>query len=183
MAQPQSSDVVERALAARPAGAGSGGPTRLDLDPFLQLNEEDRDRPLVPQVRQYHPASRQADAHRMCETWDQRIGMRGRRVLEIGCGHGDYAAMLAREYDCEVVGVDIQARPAWSELAHPRLRLEARDISESCAFAPGSFERIVSQTAWEHIRHPYRMLEVCAAVLAPDGRERMRMRELGQCVP
>jgi cyclopropane fatty-acyl-phospholipid synthase-like methyltransferase len=36
---------------------------------------------------------------------DQRIGIRGRRVLEVGCGPGRLALELASRYGLQVVGV------------------------------------------------------------------------------
>lgn len=100
---------------------------------------------------------------------DNRVCLRGKRVLEVGCGFGDYSAILAKEYDCKVVGIDIVSRPTWADMHHPNLMLKVVDLSKEHGLEPESFDRIISQAVWEHVRHPCEMLKACHGLLRPDG--------------
>ena len=64
--------------------------------------------------------------------------------------------MLAIEYGCDVVGVDIEPRPAWDHIDIKNLRYIDADISVSHdLFERSSFDRIISLVVWEHVKHPY----------------------------
>jgi SAM-dependent methyltransferase len=84
-----------------------------DLSPLLEtdpkgccarLYESDAVRWLLDD--QLHPGGEQ-----LTRRLAQLAGIeRGRRVLDIGCGNGATARLLARELECEVVGVDLGSR-------------------------------------------------------------------------
>jgi SAM-dependent methyltransferase len=104
---------------------------------------------------------------------DRLIGLKGKRVLEVGCGHGDVSRVMAEDYGCEVVGVEILPLDTWEELAKvPNLKLVETDISQSPdAFEENSFDLIISFVVWEHMRHPWSGLKNCQRFLKPDGKK------------
>lgn len=100
-------------------------------------------------------------------------GIRGKRVLEIGCHLGDTTKVLAEEYDCSVVGLDLRETASWAELRkNPRITLLNHDITKPHELlAEDSFDVILSFYVWEHIRHPWSALQVCQKVLKPTGKK------------
>ncbi len=104
---------------------------------------------------------------------DNWVGMRGTRVLEVGCGMGDLARVLATEYDCTVVGVDVMKHAQWSaDPTPPQLTFLQGDISQgTLGYEDDSFDRIISFVAWEHILHPWSALSNCQKLLTPNGKK------------
>jgi len=151
----------------------SESPT-FDLELFLRLNAEYESKPIVPAPRALDDGARLKRAEKRATQLEERIGVRGKRLLEVGCGEGDLCLVLARDYDCDVVGVDIQEYKAWSRTSHPRRSLRVVDISREYDFQAASFDRIASAVVWEHVRHPYSALKACRELLAPDGRFYLR---------
>ncbi|UYE95885.1 hypothetical protein KNLIENLN_00073 [Sinorhizobium phage NV1.1.1] len=107
---------------------------------------------------------------------DKQIDLKGKRVLEVGCHLGDTTKVLADEYGCDVVGLDIRPQANWPELnKHPRITVFDGDITQPHELlADNSFDAIVSFVVWEHIRHPWSALQTCQRVLKPTGKKFMR---------
>ncbi len=99
--------------------------------------------------------------------------VRGRRVLDFGCGSGAQAAALVRAGAAEVVGVDINE----STLEHARRRAEENGIGpDRLRFVTrlppelaGTFDAVISQDAMEHFADPEATLREMRAVLRPGG--------------
>lgn len=140
-----------------------------DLALFLKLNEEYRSKPLIAEPRSLDAKGRMAFARQRAEMVDKRVGLKGKRVLEAGCGAGDMSVAVAREYGCEVVGVDIEQRPEWAEFKDKNLTLMQADIAKLDELKLARFDRIVSLVVWEHIKHPFTALKACRDLLKPDG--------------
>src|SRR2546423_941695 len=84
------------------------------------------------------------------------------RVLEIGCGRGDFAIWLSEKYPrAEIVGVDFSE----VAIATAQRRADDRgsrtkfqvDNSEALSFADGSFDYVISCECLEHVRQPLKM--------------------------
>lgn len=102
--------------------------------------------------------------------------LRGKRVLDIGCGSGLHALAALRLGAREVVAVDIDA----DSVATTRQLLEAHASGESWSTCQMSvFDLIADSTApfdvvysWGVLHHTgdmYRALRTAAALVAPDG--------------
>jgi ubiquinone/menaquinone biosynthesis C-methylase UbiE len=98
----------------------------------------------------------------------------GMRVLEIGCGRGDFAISLAAQYEtAEVVGVDFSA--AAIDTAQGRARRagsRARFIqgdAEALPFPEATFDHVISCECMEHVPRPARMAEEINRVLRPGA--------------
>lgn len=142
---------------------------RFDLRLFTELNEEYRDRPLVPEPRRFDPAARRAEAERRTARLDRALDLRGKRVLEVGCGAGGVGRQLAEQLDCTVVGIDITDYPAWDDDPTDRVSFVVGDISDPPADI-GRFDAIFSFSVWEHLVHPHAALERSFGLLEPGGR-------------
>jgi ubiquinone/menaquinone biosynthesis C-methylase UbiE len=99
--------------------------------------------------------------------------LHGKDVLEIGCGTGVHARLLA-EAGARVTAVDLT--PTAVELTKRRLALaslsaEVREAdAESLPFADGSFDFVWSWGVIHHSEHTDRVVAEIARVLRPGGR-------------
>jgi ubiquinone/menaquinone biosynthesis C-methylase UbiE len=96
--------------------------------------------------------------------------LRGRRVLEVGCGTGALTEALARREAGRVWGVDPE--PAMLDIARQRVPVGAGlklGTAESLPFRDGWFDRAVMRLVVHLVDRP-RALPELARVLAPDGR-------------
>jgi SAM-dependent methyltransferase len=92
-----------------------------------------------------------------------------RNLLVVGCGEGTEAAVLARFFDCSVVGIDIESAqdPFDHEAAYPArlIHMDARAMD----FDDASFDLIYSFHALEHIPDHRRALREMSRTLRPGG--------------
>jgi ubiquinone/menaquinone biosynthesis C-methylase UbiE len=96
--------------------------------------------------------------------------LRGRRVLEVGCGTGVLAAALAEREAARVWAVD--AEPAMLDVARSRVPAGVGlklGRAEELPFRDGWFERAVLRQVVQHVDRE-RALPELARVLAPGGR-------------
>lgn len=89
----------------------------------------------------------------------------GMRVLDLGCGVGDYCAELER-MGCEAVGVD-----RWLEAARrkPSGHVLAKMDAAKLGFSSQSFDRVCCVNTIEHVREPEALLEEVRRVLKRGG--------------
>jgi 2-polyprenyl-3-methyl-5-hydroxy-6-metoxy-1,4-benzoquinol methylase len=140
---------------------------RFDLALFLELNEAYRARPLVPAPRGNDPETLASRGVTRARKLVERFDLKGKSVLEIGCGRGEVSRALAAEHGCRVVAIDIQPRADWAE---PNgVDFLAADLTDGTPSELGEFDFIFASSVWEHVRHPYAMLERTKKLLAPHG--------------
>jgi SAM-dependent methyltransferase len=144
---------------------------RFDADLFEQLNEEYRSKPIVKRDKAptYDRDSLVVNAKKRVRWVHNTIDLRGKRVLEIGCGSGFetwYAGNVLAEY---AHGVDITEWTSWPDLRGERCGFTEGDLAQHNPFEPGSFDRIMSFTVWEHVWSPYHLLKAAYDVLEPGG--------------
>jgi SAM-dependent methyltransferase len=144
---------------------------KYNLDLFLQLNEEYKDKPIVRKPRSLLSKPRLEAAKGRASRLDSMLGVdSSQRVLEIGCGRGDLCYVLAKEYQCESIGVDVKKYKEWKEYNEEKLNLLAFDVTEQDYSALGKFDRIHSWAVWEHIKHPFSALKAVKDLLQEDGK-------------
>jgi ubiquinone/menaquinone biosynthesis C-methylase UbiE len=97
------------------------------------------------------------------------IPLAGRRVLDIGCGAGNVASMLARRYDARVVGVD-SSRAMVDEARRRLPPASSAQLAraEQLPFESDSFDAAVASMSVQHFDRPRAFAESCR-VLVPGG--------------
>ncbi len=94
--------------------------------------------------------------------------LRGKTVVDFGCGEGLEAIELAGRGAARVIGIDIRE----SCLQAARRNAAAAGVAERCTFARYTEERadyIVSIDSFEHFRNPAGILGRMAKLLKPQG--------------
>lgn len=104
---------------------------------------------------------------------EQRAGLRGKRVLDVGCGGGILAESMALR-GAAVTGIDMSAAP----LAVARLhqlesgatvdyqRITAEALAER---QPAAFDVVTCMEMLEHVPDPASVVAACARLVAPGG--------------
>ena len=96
--------------------------------------------------------------------------LRGRRVLDLGCGRGETAALLAREYGAVVTGADLsEERIRECREMCPDGTFAAADAGD-LPFADGTFDAVVSECSFSVFPAPETALGEAYRVLAAGGR-------------
>ena len=105
-----------------------------------------------------------ASSHRKILDW---IGeQKPKRILDLGCSHGQFGAML-RMQGHTVVGVDIEKLDGVAERLD---QFVEADLSEGLPPEVGSdFDVIVGADVFEHMTEPAKLLSELGKVLAPRG--------------
>jgi 2-polyprenyl-3-methyl-5-hydroxy-6-metoxy-1,4-benzoquinol methylase len=97
--------------------------------------------------------------------------VRGRRVLDLGCGAGQLAHHLATHGATDVVGIDVSERMlavARAEWAHPRVTYQ-RDAIETVELPAARFDLIVSSLVLHYVTDYPALLRRIADWLTPGG--------------
>jgi SAM-dependent methyltransferase len=141
---------------------------KYDLKLFKSLNEEYKDKPIVPAPRKLDQASITKMGDRRAITLDTKYKLSGQRVLEIGCGRGETCRSLVVDYKCTAVGTDIRKYPEWAA-SEPNLTFLEVDLAATVPPDLGQFDFAYSFSVFEHVRHPYSMLKSIFSLLKPGG--------------
>ncbi len=104
---------------------------------------------------------------------DQRVGLKNKRVLDIGCGGGLLAEAMASR-GADVTGIDMADAP----LKVARLHLRESDLkinyqktaAETLATtSPGHFDVVTCMEMLEHVPEPAAIVGACAMLVKPGG--------------
>ncbi len=94
--------------------------------------------------------------------------IRGKTVIDFGCGEGEESLEMARAGAAAVIGLDIRA----DALERARARAQSAGLSGVCRFVSSTSEKadvIVSLDSFEHFENPAGILGSMAALLRPQG--------------
>jgi 2-polyprenyl-3-methyl-5-hydroxy-6-metoxy-1,4-benzoquinol methylase len=94
--------------------------------------------------------------------------VRGKRVLDLGCGAAQLAHFLAERGALEVVGVDVSERMLALAQPHPRLTLQRAAI-EDVDFPAKRFDVVVSSLAFHYVADYTGLAKRIARWLVPGG--------------
>ncbi|PYU32060.1 MAG: class I SAM-dependent methyltransferase [Acidobacteria bacterium] len=92
-----------------------------------------------------------------------------RRVLEIGCGFGDFVARAQRDEQLEMDGIE-QNASAVEQARRRGLPVCLFDLREAAAQFPGKYDAVCSFQVLEHVASPMEFLKAVCALLRPGGK-------------
>jgi ubiquinone/menaquinone biosynthesis C-methylase UbiE len=70
-------------------------------------------------------------AHELASRWIEKYNLRGKTILEVGCGKGDFLSLMCEVGDCKGIGIDPSYQPSrTSEKLKDRLRFIVDHYSE-----------------------------------------------------
>jgi len=104
---------------------------------------------------------------------EERAGLAGKRVLDVGCGGGILAEAMARR-GAQVKGIDLSDRAlkvAELHLIESRLAVEYEQIAaeDLAAREPAGYDAVTCMEMLEHVPDPSSTVRACAALLKPGG--------------
>jgi len=105
---------------------------------------------------------------------DTLASLRGRQVLDVGCGGGILAEAMARR-GASVTGIDLAAKPLKVARLHALdagvqgveyLEVSAEDLAQR---RPAEFDTVTCMEMLEHVPQPESVVRACAALARPGG--------------
>lgn len=97
------------------------------------------------------------------------VPVHSQRILEIGCGEGNFGALLKEQLNAEVWGIDYE--PDRAKVAGNRLdKILCGDVAMLTTQLPDNyFDAIICNDVLEHLIDPYSVLEGLKNKLSRDG--------------
>ncbi|EGJ11948.1 bifunctional 2-polyprenyl-6-hydroxyphenol methylase/3-demethylubiquinol 3-O-methyltransferase UbiG [Rubrivivax benzoatilyticus] len=105
---------------------------------------------------------------------DSLAGLRGKTVLDVGCGGGVLSESMAGRA-AHVTGIDLSTKALGVARLHALesevMNLEYREIATEALAAerPGSFDVVTCMEMLEHVPDPASVIEACARLAKPGG--------------
>ena len=162
-------------LQAESKGWWEANPMSYDWHKTLQPSEGTRE--FYEEVdRRFFSSSPSYRGKRPFDRWIPLDQIRGKRVLEIGCGLGTHAQLLS-EAGCELTCIDLTDKA----VENTRLRLHLRGLradirrmdAETMDFADGEFDLVWSWGVIHHSSDTERIIRQVFRVLKPGGEFRL----------
>jgi SAM-dependent methyltransferase len=93
---------------------------------------------------------------------------RGGRILDVGCGSGDFAAAAQKSERWQAHGMEQVAAVAFAARADYALPVTIADCA-GAPYADGAFDAVCLWTVLEHVAQPVAALQECARLLRTGG--------------
>ncbi len=102
-----------------------------------------------------------------------RVPLRGKRVLDIGCGGGILSESMATK-GADVTGIDLSEKALKVADLHSlesgvQVRYELISAEDMAAREPASFDVVTCMEMLEHVPDPAAVVHACAALVKPGG--------------
>jgi ubiquinone/menaquinone biosynthesis C-methylase UbiE len=107
----------------------------------------------------------------LCQKINQKVSLKGKRILEIGCGNGDLLRAISNLYNPEhIIGIDLMLDSWWGLKENSGENWEVRDgNAENLKFDDSSFDVVITISTFEHIHNTDKALSEIQRVLKPHG--------------
>ncbi len=104
---------------------------------------------------------------------DQRVGLAGKHVLDVGCGGGILAESMAAR-GAQVVGIDMGKAPLEVARLHllesgQKVDYRLQSAESLAAEMPGEFDAVTCMEMLEHVPDPSSVIRACATLVKPGG--------------
>ncbi len=105
---------------------------------------------------------------------DAQATLRGKAVLDVGCGGGILAESMARRAG-HVTGIDLAARPLGVARLHALesgvVNLDYREVATEAlaAESPAAFDVVTCMEMLEHVPDPSSVVRACSMLVKPGG--------------
>ncbi len=107
--------------------------------------------------------------------WIQsHVPLKGKRVLDVGCGGGILADAMARK-GAQVLGIDLAAKALKVaqlhalEAATPNVQYREVSVESLALEQPASFDVVTCMEMLEHVPDPSSVVRACSALVKPGG--------------
>lgn len=100
--------------------------------------------------------------------------LQGQRVLDVGCGGGILADVMARK-GAQVTGIDLSTKALRVAQLHaleaqtPDIEYREVSVETLAQEQPGSFDMVTCMEMLEHVPDPDSVVRACAALVKPGG--------------
>lgn len=105
---------------------------------------------------------------------DERVGLAGKRVLDVGCGGGILAESMAKR-GAEVLGIDMGAAPLAVAQLHAQqtgvknINYQQIPVEQLAEQQPHSFDVVTCMEMLEHVPDPAAIIQACQRLVKADG--------------
>lgn len=111
--------------------------------------------------------------------WIERLlgasGVRGKQVLDVGCGGGILAEAMARRGAAHVLGIDLADKPLKVAQLHALeagiANIDYREVAVEALASeqPAAFDVVTCMEMLEHVPNPASVVRACATLVRPGG--------------
>jgi 2-polyprenyl-3-methyl-5-hydroxy-6-metoxy-1,4-benzoquinol methylase len=124
----------------------------------------------APEYAEYHVHYALKESSYSSHDYLARLAGRGHDILELGCGEGFLAAVIADQGN-RVVGIDMLEQPKCREHMEAYFQADLDVGLDGAVRALGQrrFDRILLPDVLEHLRRPDQVLRDCLALLKPQA--------------
>jgi len=125
----------------------------------------------APEYAEFAPHYPLKESRYSSHDYFRRLAGTGHDILDVGCGEGHFAALVAQAGN-RVVGIDLlpEAEKAAAMEQYIPADLDAGLSGARRALGERDFDLVLLQDVLEHLRSPETMLEDCKRHLKPHGR-------------